>query len=325
MSQVVGADGAHAGFAVPAEKAVTSYPIGAIEQQSAAVDIFDLGLLLLVSALGGMDVLLDAIPYAREFGSRSERAVSAPLNVVSADTCALLQRELRVAAAAGLTPVAGAHQGSMDSDLAGEAGIPGDPASVGDMGYLPPASDLLFNRRYSEPFLAFVSTCLEAHTRAAPVSASDLLQHEFLQSSGTAGPIVTLREMQELARVLNEAPEQHHEWGRLGGPSRTARSTVPGVVAQSSQMYLANIAQSVAPHCGPSGVLPRGARSRTTSDVSEAPHPQLSMHPVEYETLLVDSARTLGLSREVVQSALEAQLDRILEGRERRGGGEVFA
>eukprot|EP00971_Amphidinium_carterae_P086023 1701813-Amphidinium_carterae.1 len=43
-------------------------------QESVTVDIFDLGLLLLVSALGGFDVLLDAIPYAREFGSKDHIA-----------------------------------------------------------------------------------------------------------------------------------------------------------------------------------------------------------------------------------------------------------
>ena len=39
------------------------FPPEGVEQT--VVDIFDLGLLLLVSALGGMEVLLDSIPYAR--------------------------------------------------------------------------------------------------------------------------------------------------------------------------------------------------------------------------------------------------------------------
>jgi serine/threonine protein kinase len=251
------------------------------EQQSTAVDIFDLGLLLLVSALGGMDVLLDAIPYAREFGARSARGPSAPLSVVSADTCALLQRELQGAAAAA---------------AAARCEVFGTPADAGDgstMGYLPPASDLLFNRRYSEPFLAFISTCLEAHTRAEPVSACDLLQHAFLQGQGTAGPIVSLHEMQELARLLNETPEQ--DPSRFG-PGKSSRYAVPGIaptIVQSAQLYLANIAEAIAPHCGSGEVFEQRA--------------------LEWDTVLLDSARTLGLPRDVVQKALEVHLGRLVD------------
>merc|ERR1712187_137961 len=109
-----------------------------------------------VSALGGMDVLLDVIPYAREFGSRSARGPSAPLNMVSPDTCALLQKELRGTGGGAAGALAHEHETQLST-----------PRTVNsDMGYLPPASDLLINRQYSEPFLEFVSICLEAHTRA---------------------------------------------------------------------------------------------------------------------------------------------------------------
>eukprot|EP00927_Polykrikos_kofoidii_P051828 TRINITY_DN45614_c0_g1_i1.p1 TRINITY_DN45614_c0_g1~~TRINITY_DN45614_c0_g1_i1.p1 ORF type:complete len:608 (-),score=104.45 TRINITY_DN45614_c0_g1_i1:68-1891(-) len=264
--------------------------VASTEQHSTAVDIFDMGLLLLVSALGGKDVLVDAIPYAREFGSRSVQGPSAPLSAVFHDTCSLLRRELRV-------PAASAAKGV-------EVGVEEGDGSASDMGYLPPAADLLFNRRYSESFLAFVSTCLEAHTREAPVNAGQLLQHDFLQlSSPLASPLVSLREMHELARMLNEAPE--HDPSRFG-PVKSSRSSVPGVapsVAQSAQLYLANIAQSIAPHFG----------SRAThGGVAFSGPPR--RRQAEWETLLVDSARTLGLPRSVVQAALEAQLDGLLSG-----------
>lgn len=277
------AEGLGAAVAAPA-----GAPSACAEQQSTAVDIFDLGLLLLVSALGGMDVLLEAIPYAREFGSRSGRGHSAPLSAVFHDTCALLQQELRAPAAA-----AGAEQGGGTSD----------------MGYLPPASDLLFNRQYSESFLAFVSTCLEAHTREAPVSARDLLRHEFLQlTSPLGGPLVSLREMQELARLVNEA--QEHDPSRFG-PGKVLKSNVPGVapsVAHSAQIYLANIAQSVAPYFGPrvGGAVAPGHGAAVAA--SGPPR----RRQAEWETLLVDSARTYGLPKAVVQAALEAQLDALL-------------
>lgn len=242
---------------------------GAVDEQSPAVDIFDLGMLLLVSALGGLDVLLDAIPYAREFGSRSTRAVSA-------DTCALLAHELR-----------GAYR--LDAGLEDR----GQAAGL-DMGYLPPAADLLFNRRYSEPFLSFVSKCLEAHMQSAPVSARNLLQHKFLREQPAVGPLVSLREMQALARLLNEAPA--HDPSRFG-PGKSSRSWVPGVapsVAQSAQLYLMNIAQSIAPHCG------------------EAAAPR--WRDQEWDTLLTDTARTLGLSKAVVQEALQTQVERLMRG-----------
>mmetsp|Transcript_101336 Transcript_101336/g.180114 ORF Transcript_101336/g.180114 Transcript_101336/m.180114 type:complete len:533 (-) Transcript_101336:112-1710(-) len=252
-------------------------------EQSTAVDIFDLGLLLLVSALGGMDVLMEAIPYARKFGSQNMRGPGAPLSAVSGDTCSLLLNELR-------------------------GGSAGEVGAGSDMGYLPPASDLLFNRHYSGPFLAFVSTCLEAHTQSTPVSARDLLEHEFLLGQAQEGPLVSLREMQGLARVLNEAPE--HDPSRWGPATR--RSLVPGVapsVAQSAQLYLMNIAQSIAPHCSWSagGIVPRRPQGDTVSQA----RPRWQAE--EWETLLTDTARTLGLSKNVVQSALEAQLERLLQ------------
>jgi len=278
-------------------------------EQSPAVDIFDLGLLLLVSALGGQDVLLDAIPFAREHGSHSMRGPSPPLSAVFPDTCALLQHEL--------------SRGMGEA----EAERPGG----GDMGYLPPASDLLFNRQYSGPFLAFVSTCLEAHTRHKPVSAGDLLQHEFLHGQAPAGPAVSLREMQSLARLLNEAPG--HDPAHFG-PAMGARSSVPGVapsVAQSAQLYLVNIAQSVAPHCGRGGLACTGAggHSRSLSDGEVSAGPR--WREQAWDTLLVDTARTLGLPRAVVRSALEVQLERLTQGqgagapRERREPGDAGA
>jgi len=271
-------------------------------EQSSVVDIFDLGLLLLVSALGGLDILLDAIPYAREFGSqRSSRGPSAPLNALSVDTCALLQHELRGA-------------------FRGEEGSGGS-----DMGYLPPASDLLFNRRYSAPFLAFVSTCLEAHTQSTPVSARELLEHQFLHEQATVGPLVSLQEMQGLARLLNEAPSEHDP-SRFG-PAKSARSLVPGVapsVAQSAHLYLMSVAQSIAEHCGPGFAGVRGGavwRPETSTEHEEAsaaaaPGQQQQQPPLwrqqEWETLLTDTARTLGLQRSLVQDALQAQIERLL-------------
>lgn len=244
------------------------FPPEGVEQT--VVDIFDLGLLLLVSALGGMEVLLDAIPYARSYGSQAMENLVSPRG----DTRELLLHELR-----GATPEA--------------------PAEIG---YLPAASDLLFNRRYSGPFLAFVSTCLEAHSQNPPVRAADLLCHEFLQTPAESeGPLVTLREMQSLARILNEAPED---------PSRFVSSKRSGMgpnvapsVAQSAQLYLMNIAQSITAYCN--FVNPATPRGRRTLDTRGK----------EWETLLTDTARTLGLSRAVVHAALEAQVERILTGR----------
>lgn len=247
-------------------------------EQSPAVDIFDLGLLILVTALGSEDVLRDAIPCARELGGGGQRSAGvAPPGLVSPDTCSLLRGELR-----------GELGGEAQSPTAVAQGAYGAPAD--DMGFLPPASDLLFNRQYSRPFLAFVSTCLEAHTHSVPVTAGDLLQHEFLVAPGAAGPQVYLHEMQRLATLLNEAPES--DPSRFG-PAKT-RSLMAGVapsVTRSAQLYLMNIAQSIAPHGG-------AASSRRG--------------PL-WDILLTDSARALGLSRHVVQSALEAQLDAIAQ------------
>eukprot|EP00913_Durusdinium_trenchii_P031126 g29147.t2 len=247
---------------------------GATEQT--VVDIFDLGLLLLVSALGGMDVLLDAIPYARSL--QMESLVSP-----RGDTRELLLHELRQP-----TPEA---------------------PEIGSSCYLPPASDLLFNRRYSGPFLAFVSTCLEAHSQNPPVRAADLLCHEFLQTPAeTAGPLITLREMQNLARMLNEAPDDFSRGGtRVERLER--RPLLTGVapsVAQSAQLYLMNIAQSIAPFAHST---PRESRANLRGRALEA-----LRGTREWETLLCDTARTLGLARALVHAALEAQVE-LLAGR----------
>ncbi|OLP88386.1 hypothetical protein AK812_SmicGene30283 [Symbiodinium microadriaticum] len=192
-------------------------------EQSTAVDIFDLGLLLLVSALGGMDILLGAIPYARNLGS--DHPVSSP----GSGTASLLLNELRGCA----TPEAA--------------------AAAADMGYLPPASDLLFNRRFSGHFLAFVSTCLEAHTQTSPVTARDLLQHEFLCAAADGGPLVSLREMQALSRILNEAPD--HEPNRFvpGG-----RPQVPGVAPSVAQRCLNTCIEMPSPDEPLLGLMPHG-------------------------------------------------------------------
>jgi len=251
-----------------------------VPEQSPAVDIFDLGILMLVCALGGLDVLQDAIPYAREFGSQSGRGPSAPLSAVFHDTCQLLQHELG------------------QETLSPASGNGADAGAGGAAGYLPPAADLLFNRSYSGPFLDFVSTCLEAHTREIPVTADDLLSHGFLHEA-PVGPLVSLAEMQNLARLLNEAPEADPA---QFGPATTSRHVLPGVapsVAHSAQLYLMNIAQSIAPHY------------RAKSLQGRARSPRLGE---EWETLLVDTAKTLGLPRDAVGSALEAQLDLLLGG-----------
>lgn len=273
---------------------------GASPEQLPAVDIFDLGLLLLVCALGGLDVLLDAVPHAREFGSQCTRS-SAPLSAVFHNTCALLQHEL---------------QGTTGQAAAAEAA----GGHAGDMGYLPPAADLLFNRQYSGPFLAFVSTCLEAHTRCAPVSADELLKHQFLREA-PVGPLVSLSEMQDLARLLNEAPG--HDPAHFG-PATASRLTLPGVapsVAESAQLYLVNIAQSIAPHCGAAGRAPSKAaaagRGRSSSleastRSSGVPSAWPRWREQEWETVLADTARTLGLPRSAVRAALEAQLEHLL-------------
>merc|ERR1712129_276308 len=166
----------------------------------------------------------------------------------------------------------------------------GADAGAGDgVGYLSPAADLLFNRSYSERFLDFVSTCLEAHTRETPVTAGDLLSHGFL-CEAPVGPLVSVAEMLNLARLLNEAPAADPA---QFGPATTSRHKLPGVapsVAHSAQMYLMNIAQSIAPH-----YRAKSLRGRTRS---------LCLGE-EWETLLVDTARTLGLPRDAVGSALE--------------------
>lgn len=272
-------------------------------EQLPQVDIFDLGVLLLVSALGGIDVLLDAIPFAREFGSSQacKRPHAQAHAGVVPDTCSFLIRELRGAEAQPES----LHNRDADTSI------------------LPPAADLLFNRQYSQPFLDFVSICLEAHNNHGTVTAADLLQHEFLRSQALAGPLVTLREMQGLARLLNEAPEYDPSIYR---PAKTGRSAVPGVapsVAQSAQLYLVNIAQAIAPHCRSGGAVHpapgRGGipRYRSSSDI-ESVRSLYHWHPQEWETLLVDTARTLGLSQTVVQNLLEAQLERLVHGASKR-------
>jgi len=281
-------------------------------EQNFVVDIFDLGLLLLVAALGGLDVLYEAIPYAREIGPQHHPTAGskAPLNGLSVDTCALLQHEL--------------HRSGQ-----GASGV-----EAPDIGYLPPASALLFNRRYSGPFLSFVSTCLEAHTQASPVTARTLLNHAFLTGEGLVGPMVTLQEMQGLARILNEAPADQ-EPGRRFGPPGPARSLVPGVapsVAQSSQLYLVTIAQAIAPHWHQyrpqrAGRVGLTRTSAPSFDETEDPSSWLTpeRRREEWEILITDTARTLGLQRSIVQSAIEAQVEWILSGNRGQARTRAFS
>lgn len=285
-------------------------------EHTPAVDIFDLGVLLLVAALGGLDVLLGAIAYAQEIGTGPSPA--AP-SMISPDTCSLLQEELRGAVAAAVA-------GDMHGGHGGHADGPGGYAGAGDdeMGYLPAASDLLFNRNYSEPFLSFVATCLEAHNRSAIVRAQDLLQHEFLQQPCSAGPLVYLRDMQELARLLNETPGRDPS---VFGPAKNSFSQLPGVapsVAQRSQLYVANIAQSVVSYCGPPPWRSHGVagRSRSMSESEVGLRSNSQAQRQEWETLVRDTARTLGLPVAVVQQMLDVQLDRQTQftARGRRGG-----
>lgn len=254
--------------------------ITAADPCGTAVDIFDLGLLILVCALGGLEILLDTIPYAREFGGG--RGGTAMLG-----TCALLQHELR-------------------SSLIGRPFDQEEPrcASPDSCGHLPPAQDLLFNREYSNDFVHFVSTCLEAHTRDEPISAGDLLQHPFLGEQGAVGPLVTLREMQNLAARLNLAPEKRSDPAAFGPAKSTSRFTVPGVapsVAQSAQVYILNIAQAIAPYF--------------VAGASEAGMPDAPWRQEDWESLVSDTARTLGLPRAAVNDALQSQI-----ARQRRSG-----
>lgn len=288
---------------------------GGAGEHTPAVDIFDLGLLLLVSALGGLDVLLGAIAYAREVGPGPNPVAH---SMICPDTCSLLQEELRGAVAAA---VAGVGPGDSDGDVhAGGSGggFGGSPHGGAEMGYLPAASDLLFNRNYSEPFLSFVATCLEAHNRSTPVSAQDLLQHEFLLEASPVGPLVYLHDMQELARVLNETPEHDPS---CFGPAKKSWGKLPGVapsVAQRSHMYVANIAQSVGSHCAPPPWRSGAALGRERSK-SEPEMPYRGQRQ-EWDTLVTDTARTLGLPVTVVQQMLDVQLDRQTQftARERR-------
>lgn len=211
-SQVLFASSGQPKLTFGLEQRIKTCQVADVEQ---SVDIFDLGLLLLVSALGGMDVLLDAIPYAR--------------NMPRVETSEVLLHELKPA--------------------------------PNEIGYLPPASDLLFNRQYSGPFLGFVSTCLEA----THCTAAELLRHEFLHAPPELP--ISLAEVQGLARLLNEAPD--------ASPA----------VAQSAQLYLANIAQYIGP------MARSGGR--------------------QWEVLITDTARSLGLARQVVQQSLEAHLERL--------------
>mmetsp|Transcript_47947 Transcript_47947/g.152993 ORF Transcript_47947/g.152993 Transcript_47947/m.152993 type:complete len:133 (+) Transcript_47947:824-1222(+) len=129
--------------------------------------------------------------------------------------------------------------------------------------------------------------------------------------------------MQELARLLNEAPE--HDPAHFG-PAKAGRSAVPGVapsVAQSAQLYLMNIAQSILPHWGAGSGASAGGRARSFSD-GEVLRGRPRWREQEWETLLTDTARTLGLPKAVVRGALEAQLERLPQStaRERRDHGE---
>lgn len=278
---------------------------GVAGDQASAVDIFDLGLLLLVSALGGLDVLLGAIAYASEVGPNS---IPAAHSMICPDTCSLLQEELRGAVAAAVAVSGpGENDGRMPVGSSGNSSG-GHVHGGADMGYLPAASDLLFNRNYSEPFLSFVSTCLEAHNRSSPISAQELLQHEFLLEPSPAGPLVYLRDMQELARVLNETPEHDPS---CFGPAKKSWGKLPGVapsVAQRSHMYVANIAHSVGTYCSPPPWRASVALGRERSK-SESEMPQ-RVQRQEWDTLVTDTARTLGLPTAVVQQMLDAQLER---------------
>ncbi|CAK0813364.1 unnamed protein product, partial [Prorocentrum cordatum] len=162
--------------------------------QSPAVDIFDLGLLILVTALGSEETCSATPSPARASwaGAASAPPAWRPLGWCRrTDTCSLLRGELR---------------GEAESSAAVAQGEPTAPRRTTWVSCRP--------RRTScsppstpRPFLAFVSTCLEAHTHSVPVTAGDLLQHEFLVAPGAAGPQVYLHEMQRLATLLNEAPE----------------------------------------------------------------------------------------------------------------------
>merc|ERR1712008_574082 len=115
------------------------------------------------------------------------------------------------------------------------------------------------------------------------------------------------KEMLGLARLLNEAPE--HDPNRFG-PAKSFQFGMPGVapgVAQGAQLYLMNIAHSIASQCratntGLRSVMPQArSRSKSVSDVaSMAAHP--SWRQQEWEILLADTAKTLGLQQKLVQS-----------------------
>eukprot|EP00812_Abedinium_dasypus_P009366 NODE_305_length_1685_cov_141.693252.p1 GENE.NODE_305_length_1685_cov_141.693252~~NODE_305_length_1685_cov_141.693252.p1 ORF type:complete len:535 (-),score=139.21 NODE_305_length_1685_cov_141.693252:79-1449(-) len=262
----------------PSDNSMYSRPVSG--GGSALADIADLGLLMLVSALGGLDVLLDAIPHARELGSLPKKMPSSS-SIESAnghmlDTCSVLQRELNAFVEA---PAAAASD---------------DGSSAG----LPSTADLLFNRSYSTAFLTFVSTCLEAQMRTTRVSAKHLLDHEFLRPSRPRmAPLVSLHEMHELARMLNEASEQDP------GATSTQQYTVVPSVAHSAEVYLGNVAKAVAVHCSRLG---SGAMTQGTDICIQRVFPVAG----DCEALLLDTARTLGLPRSSVQRVLEAQLER---------------
>lgn len=228
------------------------------------------------------------------------------------DTCSLLQREL-----AGPT-----HGVEEALDLVEDAEV--EPVDED----LPPASSMLFNRQYSDGFVDFVTICLEAHSNFAPVSAHELLQHRFIKGQGAIGPIVFLQEMLELQRILNEASDGHDPGGRFGPQAAKSARAVPGVapsVARNAQLYLDNIAQSVAPFCsffGPSAPGAQRARSRSDGDAVV----RQRWGTQEWEALVVDTARTLGLPKRWVNDALEAQLERLtqLSERDQRERNEVF-
>lgn len=296
-----------------------SHP-GLEASKSTVGDLYDLGLLVLVAALGGYDVLHQVVPYARKFGSRLRRGMSDAFDgqeggLKGSETCLLLQNELTGAIPEG-------------ANLLDDTGGEDDRMDGGDgMGTLPPVSELLFNRKYSEPFISFVSACLEAHAprRGGASSARELLRHSFLHTQAPAGPLVSLHEMQELARLLDEASEHDRGFGAPGAKRESSsahRGSLAPSVERSAQLYLDNIAQSVAPYYGPTGApqpnVGSRARSQSDGDAERGSwgghgHAHSRWGSPEWEVLLDDSARTLGLPRHTVQATLEARLERLAQ------------
>eukprot|EP00811_Abedinium_folium_P028776 NODE_4482_length_1886_cov_6.006254.p1 GENE.NODE_4482_length_1886_cov_6.006254~~NODE_4482_length_1886_cov_6.006254.p1 ORF type:complete len:452 (-),score=25.29 NODE_4482_length_1886_cov_6.006254:381-1736(-) len=236
--------------------------------KSTAADIADVGYLMLASALGGVDVLLEAMPHARKMDTLAIRASpDRPLY----DTCDLLQQELSHTVA--------------------------DTARCEKSSGLPITAHLLFNRRYSRAFHTFVTACLEAGGCTTHVSAKSLLDHEFLRPScPRMAPFVSLHEMHECARLLTEIPEQ-------AGSTMSQQYTVFTSVRHRAAVYLGRVAEAVAAHYSWPGTDAAACDSHTTVQI------HASVCQGACEELLLDTARTLGLSRSEVQRQLEAHLE----------------